>query len=443
MGMMVREARGSERYTHYAIVGAIAGTGIFSLQDATTGDFVIKYAPYIMLGLQLGLLGIALVRLRTERIHHVNYIVLWMVFLGWCLFTGIVSDMPYTVLQRSLRVIVPCLMLGLVTLADSRPDVTFALLCRIVAWLGSVLAVLGFLIYWVGSSGIGPKGPIEYVDVGPFRLSEVALGAPPFVRLGSLVGNPNEFALWLLSSSILTLGATGSGVLSRGFGSLVLVLQLLGLVSTYSRSGILVFLFGLLMYTIFVQVPKRNGLLRLVGWGLTFGLMIGVLATVWLRDSRLGVFDLNGRDLAWNLFLQAFFARPLVGVGFGASPEIILSVPGVTVVHAHSMVLAVLAETGIIGGVMFLTLWISPMVVGMRRMWREGELSRPMVASALALLMAYMVHQFVEANVLRPYSLFISLLWSYVVFFIMNWRNGRDAWRFGMEGDTLLGVGGH
>lgn len=401
---------------------AIISTGVLSLQDAKSGGLIIPYSSYFLFIIQVVMFGGTLLLLHRVSLRNYGYTLLWLSFFMWSLISGFFSDEPYLVLQRSIRILLPSVMLGVITLADPQPEYTFKIFAKFSAWFGGFLAAIAIIIFAFGSPAMGGKGPILVFNFGPVMISQLALGMSPFLRLGSLVGNPNEFAIWLVFFLIITYSAVHMRILSKRMGFGLFMMQFAGLFLTYSRDGVLTFLVGLVLYLCLLQSVPRQRLVWLVGLIAVLGFAPYLLLTEVLGQTRLAELDLNGREIAWAAFLDSFYIRPLLGVGFGVSYESLHLSQSIGVFHAHNIYLSVLAETGIVGILLFLGIWFHPIVRGLRSLWNNqvSKEHRPILAAAIAILVSCLLHQALEANVLRPYSPFISIVWTYLLFLMLH-----------------------
>jgi len=100
--------------------------------------------------------------------------------------------------------------------------------------------------------------------------------------------------------------------------------------------------------------------------------------------------DENTRSGMWKAGLQLFFQSPVVGHGW-------LSSSGRGTANLHNVYLQILAETGIVGGVLFL-LGVFAIARLIRRLAPKIQpVDRPIYYLALGLVVALMVHGMVES----------------------------------------------
>jgi len=394
------------------------GTAVLQLQ-APARESVVPYAPYLILGLQVGLSLMILGTLRCRLGRAYQAVLLLFFFLVvlflFSLLSAFWSAHPELVFQRSLMVFVPLLLVALLTWSDPNPLGTFTMVARGIVIFVTALSAIGLLLLFFGSETWIDGRRIQSLSLGPITLAQSVLGIPPLLRISSLTGNPNTLAMWIMLSLPLTLYLLHTRKMRPFIGKAAFILQLLGLVFTFSRTGIAATLFALAAYLHWTAPSIASKLKRsILGLTLVGAIVGGVLTlqTELLRVERFSL-DLNLRDLIWGSLMESIMERPILGIGFGTSYEAILEPRGIDFT-GHSAHLQTLAEVGIIGYVLVLAIWLFVLGVALKRSRntasKERRLTLVVIASILASLF---IHQLFEGSLLR-YG-FHTLFWGYLL----------------------------
>ncbi|WP_417814437.1 O-antigen ligase family protein, partial [Thalassospira alkalitolerans] len=113
------------------------------------------------------------------------------------------------------------------------------------------------------------------------------------------------------------------------------------------------------------------------------------------------------RFSVWRLVLHSFLSNPFGGVGFGLVQEKVIQPLGI-ISSAHSVPFTILAELGVFGFVIMYVLWLTPIIVLIRKRAKNPLLN----AIIAALLAGLFVHQCFDSSVLRyhPFNYIFFLL---------------------------------
>jgi len=217
-------------------------------------------------------------------------------------------------------------------------------------------------------------------------------GSPEaMTRLGRLAAfgiNANAIGMtasgYLLITIFLAMNERGIWRIVGSLGSGILVILL---IATGSRGGLAMAVLGASIQ--FIPWMKRPG--RLVG----IGAILAVILLAFSGDidptavDRL-TSDVNTRSGMWQAGLRLFFQSPVVGHGW-------ISSGGRSTSNLQNLYLQILAETGIVGGVLFL-LGAFGMAGLIRRLsGRIYPVDRPVYYFALGLMVALVVHGMAES----------------------------------------------
>lgn len=430
-----RLSLGVGQFPGLAIPAILVGTALLELQSPDRSP-MIPFAPWIMVGLQLGTPVLLMPRVDwcRQRFRSAFFtVVAWLYGLFLlALASAFWSEFPNLVFTRSLVILGSILLIGLLVLADRQPVGTLVRVARVLSAYGVFLAAVGILLFFVGTEGPGPVANVQSLVLGPITLEQVVYGRRPLLRISSLTGNPNTLAMFLLITLSLTVFLIRSQNISRAIGMAFLCVQLVALGMTFSRTGIVATVLAVLLYNSWSAVALLSRVKRLV---VSILLVVCLLALGFEvggefsenAQGRLRA-DLSNRDAIWAPLVQSISTRPMAGVGFGVSNEGILEKVGI---HqpAHNAHLMILAEIGVPGYLLLLLLWVGSVVVGVKsgEGVRDPNL-RHGIAAAAAILATLLVHQLFESYVLR-YG-FANILWGYLIFVVIRLGFCRGSTEF-------------
>lgn len=393
-------------------------SSVLSLQTPTN-DSIIPYSPYIMLGSQILIPSFMILKCKLFLSKRYDRLILIYVFLFILFFLSLLSAFyskyPELVLQRTLMVFIPILLMGVLIWSDLNPSLTFILISRWLTVFATILSSIGIILFIFGVDGWIGGVRLQKINIGPFKLSQAVYGYPPLLRISSLTGNPNSLASWLLISIILTLYLIDSHQIKRIYGKIFLYIQFLSLILTFSRTGIISTLFAFILYLLLSTPCITKKILYIIIFIVLVGVFLYfVLPVLSNFDPMRFSFDLNEREQAWSLLLSAIRNKLLYGVGFGISYEAILEPNGIGIA-AHSMHLQTISEIGLLGYVLVIIIWFFGVRNGLNKI-KEKKEKRTAIAAVISLLIAIFLHQIFESKILR-YD-FYTMIWAYLCFLI-------------------------
>jgi O-antigen ligase len=182
-------------------------------------------------------------------------------------------------------------------------------------------------------------------------------------RPDAVFHNPNLYADYLLFSIFLSSGYLDENVAKREVikkSSIVvsLALMTLSLLGTESRSGLGSLLIGLIFLIIFKykHIKLRKWVVGAAAFlPLTVGLVLMTNQGIIPRFAALASIEATGgRFDRWNQSFDVLINTSLLGVGWGQHTQYISSSYAL-----HNTMIEVLVETGIVGVVVLIMLWIS------------------------------------------------------------------------------------
>lgn len=393
------------------LVAILLGTALLSLQTPAR-DYLFPHAPYFMLGLQLGVF-VLLIPLMRIKLNSVSFALLvnFCALFVWALISSFWSPYPELVFRRTLMILVTTLLINVLTLADTKPAVTFVRLAKALALFGAAMSLLGLAVYFFGKLEVTELGTVQSVVVGPLKISQRVYGPLPFLRMSSLFGNPNTLASWLLVTLTMTVYLIFSRP-HRAIWGLLMLFQGGALILTFSRAGSLAVLISLGLLWLFSASNRRVRKKRALVFGL-FGLgLIFLAVSLYPTAPRRFSVDLNLRALAWAPLWAYIHTNPVLGAGFGVSYEAILEPAGVQIT-AHNAFLAILSELGVPGLLLFLSVWLFSMWHAWKNLRYSSPPLRLILTTSLGISVALFFHQIFEGSILR-YG-FHTLIWAYLL----------------------------
>lgn len=268
-------------------------------------------------------------------------------------------------------------------------------------FLASVLA--GFLLAQSIGRGISLESSLRILlfGAGSLVLTAIALlaqGQVAYVhnRLTVFDMNPNrmaEAAAWagLIAACFLSLRPAGHW---RTLGWAIFVVAILVVIMTGSRTAFGAAAIGVTV----VWLWHSRDIFTLIGRiGLCVaGLVVAGGMVELMTLDRFRSFDLTNREWIWNHALEQFFAAPIAGQGWwtvpGTGPLGVASTG-----NLHSIYLQILAETGIMGAILFVigclcVAWgvLQPRIIG-------GTEGRSCIAVGIGLFAAVLAYGFTES----------------------------------------------
>ena len=386
------------------------GIAVLSL-NTPARDYLFPYAAYLQVSLLLGVFIMLLpVICLKKRPASILFLILFYALFMVALSSSFWSSHHYLVIQRTLLVFGSSLMVIMLVISDPKPVATFRILAKFLALFGGALSLLGIMIYLFGTITILDFGSVQSL-ASHSLMSQRVYGAYPFLRISSLLGNPNILASWLMVILIMTFYLAFSES-RRIFWWVMILIQICALALTFSRAGILATLAGL---AIFCYISKnyrwlihRRTLIMICG----FGLIVLATNSVYLpQTDRLSLY-LSGRDIIWGTLFDSIINNLALGVGFGVSFEAILEPKSIEVGPLNAF-LTVMSELGMLGFVPFLLIWLFPMLHARRKLRSALPSTRLLLATCLAISSAFAINNLFEGPILR--FGFLNLIWVYLL----------------------------
>lgn len=221
---------------------------------------------------------------------------------------------------------------------------------------------------------------------------------------------------------MISLGSTVALYLAEIWGKIksisIFAVQFIALIFTFSRAGIGVTIIMLSLFIVLYRRQMFSRVFKIVSIIFLAGI-ISVFIYILLPDFMLrGISGriatgLNVRDQLWFPLLLSIADKPLTGVGFGVSQEVILLPRGFDL-GAHNAHLAIISEIGVLGYFLLIFVWVNGMLLCFRL--NNKTIQRKTKTAFLligVLLFGIFIHQFVEGSVFRFGAR--HLLWVYLL----------------------------
>jgi O-antigen ligase len=192
----------------------------------------------------------------------------------------------------------------------------------------------------------------------------------------------------------------GTDPVLRTLSRWCLALAGIALLLTQSRGGLLAFVAILLIYA-YLSAPNRKTRIRRVALLLVVCLLAGVVAgLLFQRLGEIDDFTAVSRLAIWGGAFSVFARSPLLGAGFGNLRGLmggLLNLPDGWTGDAHNLYLELLAETGIVGFLVFGGLVLLALRTAMRQFRKaQTEFNRMIALAIFAAICGVLVHGTVD-----------------------------------------------
>lgn len=390
---------------------------------------IVPGAPWIQLTLLLLLGTLVAVSVRWPRSpNRYVLLILWAV-IG--LYAGARLLLPgvQEILAGArawVAVFLPSTIILYMSAVDDAPYSTIPRVAVALVIVGAVLSAAGMMIFLTGSIVPVDTGWFQTVTIGPLRVGQILTGIPPVYRISAFTGNANTLAFTLFVTITLTLTLAKADHLTPLNTAFALALQGGALLLTYSRSGLLLTLFGVSLVGSLSEDARLSWRQFFVRTCVLGGVLIGGAALIlgyWLGpDAVIRYVETMGARLelgfatrieAWEGAVSAFLDQPLVGIGLG-NISTFLRMQGADLDHAHNVALNVAAELGIVG-LSGLTAIVVIVLRTIGKGLRDVKYGRRRVwyIAVSVIVLGYLVRDIAESTLLRVDTL--TFIWVYMV----------------------------
>lgn len=319
--------------------------------DESAATAVVRAAG---LACGIGCLLIAMSRQSDVRVGPVlTWLVPFMIFMAYCIFTAAWSLQPSATLVRSAETMTTIVFAALWTHTAVRQARSEADLCT---WIA--LAVAGVAIYGLLVNTVLFGGPIRIVVSEESERARFVFGSLHPLAVGDIL-------------AIGTIASIMSGL--RLILKLLVLVVLLPLLYLANATGATMLVAAVTLAYLGARTAARLGAGRVVmllpfavataGFALAtaFALELPPIQRL-AEDDRL--WTLTGRTQLWSAIWEAGLASTWFGTGFDAARNAILTVFGIAY-QVHNQYLSILVELGYIGLALFIPLliiWLVPII---------------------------------------------------------------------------------
>jgi O-antigen ligase len=221
-------------------------------------------------------------------------------------------------------------------------------------------------------------------------------------RITSFLEHYNGLAgyLNLVLPFCLAFMTTSTDTVLRTLSRWCLAFAGVALLLTQSRGGLLAFIAILLVHTYF-SVPDRKAKMRRIALVMVVCLLAAAAAGFFFqRLSEIDDFTAVSRLAIWDGAFAVFAQSPLLGTGFGNLRSLmggLLNLPDGWTGDAHNLYLELLAETGLIGFVVFGLLIVLALRTALRQFHNaQNDFAKMIALAVFAAICGVLVHGTVD-----------------------------------------------
>ncbi len=374
---------------------------------------LFSYEVTLMIQIVLSIFIIPFIRMSREK-GNLNLIFLFMCLICWFLITSITSAETASSVSRLLLSFGPGVMVLLIVISDVNPLFTFIRVSKWFMWSGIIFSIVGILLTFFGDLNSYKGVYYETLSIGPIEVSQVVVHANEFLRIASLLDNPNNFGLLLFFSIMSTLALKKLDEIDKYFFVLILLIQISALLMTISRASLLSSVVGIGFFFLLTSKGLHQLSNRII-----LGFLTGLLGLVLFLTvfNDISAFDRSsgfaGREVAWEIAISNIKENFMIGIGFATS-DIMLEKLGLDI-STHNMHLSLLLEAGIIGYILFIMIWLYGISRGViNHLSTKGAKNfkiSVMYATSISIMISLLLHQMFETKI--PYTGFFTLFWFY------------------------------
>lgn len=406
-----------ESSTIYSISIGIIALLFSSLYLSFSLEYGMQILPYsVLLAFQILIIIIYInkISISINTVEILMLLILGLIII-WYLITGLYSNFINYSFNRVLLTFIPSYALFLFVLSDNAPIKTFKKTSKFFIYTGVILSLIGIVIYSFGEQVIQNGEYIQKLTLGPIVISQLIIKANDFFRISSLTGNPNNLGFVLFVSIILTFCLYKLKEIRLFLFLLLISIQTVGIIMTFSRSSLLALLVALLLFYLLITQNIRAFLYKILTIGLCSVPIVIVIIFIKDRVSAFGRSStLAGREVSWNYAFDRFLESPIFGIGFGISQEHLIL--GGIDISTHNAHLSILLETGLIGYLLFISLIILSLIIAFINYFKisnkyKNTEKKIVYSAVISILIAIIINQFFETKI--PYVGFHTLFWIY------------------------------
>jgi len=375
-------------------------------QLSTRMTYIIVLIQFIIF-----LLSVHQIRIKIKKAQCLILFLFSLLFIH-AVFSSLLSDFQIESLKTTILVFTTSIFLILLTISDNKPEITFNKIIKVQILVGTFFSIIAIILFFFGHFSKISGRSVQVVSIGIIKIYQIIMGNPPYYRVASLTTNPNTLGIILMLSQIATLYLLRIDLIGKKKFIFLYLVQIIALILTQSRGAIIT---TFIMVIIFSVLTSKNQTNRIKIYIVSL-----IFIIVGIKIITSGYFDifsrfqggLSGRDSSWRILAREISRNPFIGVGFGVSSEAALA--GLEI-KAHNIFLNSLSEIGIIGFILFISIWFTGILSSfiMVRNNKNNKELKCTYALVFSILFALIFHQMIE-NKLLVYD-YVMFMWVYLI----------------------------
>ncbi|MEK4004778.1 O-antigen ligase family protein [Paenibacillus sp. FSL H3-0333] len=354
----------------------------FRFTLANIGNFDVRLSDAVFIYWIVVWSLLLLVRkVNLENFITQRKIIIFLFYSAICTLLGAVNGMNFSSIAELLRLLI-IVITGVSITTIINDDET----------------INSFFSFWSIGSLVSSLYSIVFFYVNGFRIQQfigiMNSSVKDFYEFkfasSSLFEDPNNFASYLIVGLFISYGLlkTKKSFLSNKQLKIIIFVQLLAFILTLSR-GAYIGLFAAIIINIFYI--NRTSYMRIIKSIILFVLFVMAILFIYKIFSQ--DYSAMSRLGLWRVGLDMTLSNPLFGVGLGNFPIYFFDYLKTNLLivnpYTHNLFLKVSSETGVIGLLLFLNIFIGPLkYITKNHFFRKDEdvLLRYLILGLLAFL---------------------------------------------------------
>jgi O-antigen ligase len=362
-----------------------------------------------------GILAIPLLRKLFSKSHDVNLRPLMLLgFVVMAVLTTVNrSDKAVWLWESGLRLTIVLIFASAIASFGDAEKIILA-----AGW--SLVPAVGYGMYQLAIGGLGPLFSL-FSGVSESRDAEWFWTGRPY----STFGHPNDFGFYcaIISAMILTLALKSQDRFRRKMAFGLSFVGLIGVLSSNSRGAWMGLAAVVAILTIMGCLRARY---LVVGIVLVIAAFVALTVFNPAGSGHAGEFgdeSVGARMQLWTAAIRMFVSHPITGVGwmnFTGQATSFIDWRDDPPAHAHNIYLSFLAETGIVGFLLFFV----PIAVVMKKSAKVARSSTACLAGLLGIVV-FLVQGLVEVTIEAPQTM---LVFGVALGLACRSRFGSQSW---------------
>jgi O-antigen ligase len=333
-----------------------------------------------------------------------------LLFLMLVILSFLMNALRYSSLANMVDLIrlILAILTGIAIATSIKGKPSFITLLK--TWSVSATLSSAISIYFFFSKGNGIATLFNMNDLSVVEFYSIKFSNSIFFE------DPNNLASYLLISIFITVGLSVDKHINFKFKYIHLLVQLLGLVLTLSRSSFMACGMAILIFLFAYKITNYKWIIPKV---ITI-FMVLVYAVLFIEslDSDVSVLSRIG---LWDVGLNMTLANPFLGVGIGNSSNVFNQYIDTSLIlynpHFHNLFLTISSEIGLVGFISFISIFFKDLYK-----WIHSN-DKLYLFLCLGLI-SYLIQSFgVEYFASRHFWIFLPLLIFYRSKSCFQWRN--------------------